>query len=70
MNASEVVGASPPPPGVEPNFTNPDSIGYRIITIAVAFSIVTISLSFLRLYTKRYIVGAVHTDDCRYPGLV
>lgn len=68
MVASDTVGAWPPPPGVTPNFINPESIGYRIIVVSVLFPAITIPIVLLRLYTKRYILGVVHPDDCTCPG--
>jgi hypothetical protein len=62
--AAETVGAWPPPPGVTPNFTNPDSIGYQLIVVNVLLPAITIPLCALRLYTKRYILKTVHLDDC------
>jgi len=64
---SDPVGAWPPPPGVTPNFSNPESIGYRMIIVSVLFPAITIPITLLRLYTKRYILGVIHVDDCTYP---
>lgn len=63
---SHTVGAWPPPLGVTPNFINPESVGYRIIVAAVVLPVIAIPINVLRLYTKRYILGIVHMDDCTY----
>ncbi|KAH6699877.1 hypothetical protein BKA61DRAFT_209840 [Leptodontidium sp. MPI-SDFR-AT-0119] len=53
----------PPPPGVIPNFKNPDSQGYRVtLAIAIMFPLATILL-LLRLYTRIVIVRRVGIDD-------
>ncbi|KAH6704130.1 hypothetical protein BKA61DRAFT_183176 [Leptodontidium sp. MPI-SDFR-AT-0119] len=58
-----IIGASPPPPGVIPNFKNPESQGYRVtLTIAILFPLATIVL-LLRLYTRIIIVRNVGIDD-------
>ncbi|KAL5314212.1 hypothetical protein ACEPPN_018637 [Leptodophora sp. 'Broadleaf-Isolate-01'] len=58
MNSSEVevVGAWPPPPGVTPNFQNPDSIAWMVITAAAISPAVSILFVLMRMYTKRYAV--------------
>ncbi|KAH6714832.1 hypothetical protein BKA61DRAFT_343667 [Leptodontidium sp. MPI-SDFR-AT-0119] len=58
-----IVGVLPPPPGVIPNFENPESQGYRVIlTIAILFPLATIVL-LLRVYTRVVIVRNVGIDD-------
>ncbi|KAG4428742.1 hypothetical protein IFR05_015773 [Cadophora sp. M221] len=58
MNSSqvEVVGAWPPPPGVTPNFQNPDSIAWMVIIAAVISPAVSILFVSMRTYTKRWAV--------------
>ena len=65
--ASDTIGAWPPPPGATPNFANPESVGYRIIVVSMLFPAITIPITLLRLYTKRYILRVVHADDCASP---
>jgi len=66
MNSStSIIGASPPPPGVTPNFVNPDTIAYRIILIAALCPAIAIPIWLLRLYTARFIVCRLHLDDCK-----
>ncbi|KAH6704201.1 hypothetical protein BKA61DRAFT_493526 [Leptodontidium sp. MPI-SDFR-AT-0119] len=64
-----IIGAFPPPPGVIPNFKNPDSQGYRVtLAIAIMFPLATIVL-LLRVYTRMVIVRNVGTDDLTHLGL-
>jgi hypothetical protein len=67
--SSDTVGAWPPPPGVVPNFANPESIGYRFILVSVLFPTIAIPICGLRLYTKRYILRAINLDDCMFNAL-
>lgn len=59
------VGASPPPPGVVPNFDNPESIAHRVIIISVLGAVIGIPLCLIRLYTKRRILRNFGWDDCK-----
>jgi len=59
-----IIGALPPPPGITPNFENPESIAYRVIIVAVIGPLLTIPICALRLYTKRNFLRAVGLDDC------
>ncbi|KAK0104925.1 hypothetical protein ONS95_005188 [Cadophora gregata] len=63
MNSSEVLGAWPPPPGVTPNFDNPDSIAWRVITAALISPVVSIFFVLMRSYTKRFIFHRFDWDD-------
>ncbi|KAH9204897.1 hypothetical protein DL95DRAFT_376665 [Leptodontidium sp. 2 PMI_412] len=64
-----LLAPSPPPPGVIPNFKNPDSQGYRgTLAIAIMFPLATIVL-LLRLYTRIVIVRKVGIDDLTHLGL-
>ncbi|KAH7121519.1 hypothetical protein EDB81DRAFT_913701, partial [Dactylonectria macrodidyma] len=49
--------------GVEPNFTNPESIASRVVLAAVLSPAITIPIVLLRLYTSRFIVKCWHLDD-------
>ncbi|KAF2131230.1 hypothetical protein P153DRAFT_287580 [Dothidotthia symphoricarpi CBS 119687] len=53
----------PPPPGVTPNFDNPESIAHRVIIVSVLGAAITIPICLIRLYTKRYILRNVGWDD-------
>ncbi|KAH8652703.1 hypothetical protein BGZ60DRAFT_420066 [Tricladium varicosporioides] len=64
MNStSTIIGAGPAPSGVTPNFTNPDSIAYRLIIIAVVFPALSLTLLSARLYTKHFLVRSVDLAD-------
>lgn len=63
-------GILPPPPGVEPNFINPQN-QFHGCTPFVAFYLTINSLALvMRLYTRRFIIRAsLAIDDCKcfYP---
>ncbi|KAH7304850.1 hypothetical protein BKA65DRAFT_205024 [Rhexocercosporidium sp. MPI-PUGE-AT-0058] len=63
MNSSEVVGAWPPPPGVTPNFEDPDSIAWMVITAALISPVVSIVFVVMRSYTKRCVYNRFDWDD-------
>ncbi|KAH7121798.1 hypothetical protein B0J13DRAFT_158581 [Dactylonectria estremocensis] len=65
MNSTDetTVGAYPPPEGVVPNFTNPESIASRVVLAAVLCPGITIPIVLLRLYTSRFIIKVWHLDD-------
>jgi hypothetical protein len=67
MSATDgvVMGAAPPPPGVTPNFENPESIGYRLVIVAVVFSVLSLSFLIPRLYSAGFILRKWHADDCK-----
>ncbi|KAL8637703.1 MAG: hypothetical protein Q9228_005053 [Teloschistes exilis] len=55
-----------PPPGVIPNFVNPESHAYQlIITVAVCLALVVIAVS-MRLYTKQFITKSMGWDDSTF----
>lgn len=65
MQPDNVRGFVPPPPGVEPNFTNPDYRSAGIVPITAVF--VTLSTAFLavRTYTKAHIIKIFGLEDCK-----
>ncbi|KAH7335631.1 hypothetical protein BKA66DRAFT_479958 [Pyrenochaeta sp. MPI-SDFR-AT-0127] len=63
MVSNNTVGAMPPPPGVTPNFDNPESITHRVIIASVLGPVITIPICLVRLYTKRCILRRVGYDD-------
>jgi hypothetical protein len=62
----EISGVIPSPPGIEPNFEHPDSIGYRIIIASVVCWVTATLFVFLRLYSRRYVVRIIALEDCKY----
>ena len=66
MNSTSTVGLSPPPPGVIPNFDHPKSVAYQVIIPAVIGTAIGIPACALRMYTKRYILRLVGSEDCEF----
>ncbi|RKK11523.1 hypothetical protein BFJ70_g17282 [Fusarium oxysporum] len=60
---SSTVGAYPSPPGVVPNFMNPESIASRVVLAAALSPVFTIPIVLLRLYTSHFIIKCWHLDD-------
>jgi hypothetical protein len=65
-NSEQIVGLLPPPPGVMPNFDHPDSIAYRLVIATTVCLVASTAVLLLRLYTKRFIVHTLGTEDCTY----
>ena len=61
-----VMGAAPPPSGVTPNFDNPESIGYRLIVVAVVFPVLALCFLLPRLYSATFILKKWRPDDCMF----
>ncbi|KAH8888114.1 hypothetical protein GQ53DRAFT_872355 [Thozetella sp. PMI_491] len=59
----DIVGAWPPPDGVVPNFTNPESIAIHLILAAVICPLLTALFVGLRLFTSYFILKTWHADD-------
>jgi hypothetical protein len=64
MDTAEKTGALPAPPGITPNFHNPENRAYQVIIVSVIWPVIALTFLLLRLYTKRYIIGKLHLDDC------
>lgn len=60
-------GMLPPPPGVTPNFTNPDSMAWRLIVASVLCPVFATLFCLLRFYTARFVVRKIFRDDCKFP---
>lgn len=56
-------GMLPPPPGVTPNFTNPDSMAWRLIVASVLCPVFATLFCLLRFYTARFVVRKTFRDD-------
>ncbi|KAF4624782.1 hypothetical protein G7Y89_g13387 [Cudoniella acicularis] len=64
MNSTtDTIGAFPPPEGTTLNFTDPESIGYRVIIPAVVFPVLAIPFLLARLYAKYFLIKHLHIDD-------
>lgn len=61
-----MLGGLPPPPGVVPNFVNPNSIANTIRAVAVSLAVLTTFSIAIRLYTKIFIVKAHGWEDCMW----
>ena len=56
-----------PPPGVVPNFINPENYQSTIIaTLTVCLTTATL-LTLLRLYSKVFVIKCIVLEDCKYP---
>ncbi|PLB35670.1 uncharacterized protein BDW47DRAFT_109952 [Aspergillus candidus] len=55
--------AAPPPPGVTPNFDNPEGSEYEIYSISIALCMTATLTLMGRLYTRAVILRAVGLDD-------
>lgn len=62
------MGAAPPPPGVTPNFEEPEWIGYRLIIVSVVFLVMSVVFLVPRLYSAAFIIKKWHPDDCKTTG--
>jgi len=54
-----------PPPGVVPNFVNPQSIAHQTRTAIYVTLPLMLLFLVLRLYTRLRILRAVGADDCK-----
>jgi hypothetical protein len=65
MNSSqEIQGASPPPPGVIPDFVHPKRHDGPIFHANIAGIVLATIFLSLRLYTKAAIVRPMGAPDC------
>ena len=65
LDTSTAVGAYPPPPGVTPNFKNPDYFSGGIVPISAVFLGLSTLFLAARLYTKLKIIKVFGSEDCR-----
>lgn len=63
---SELVGTFPPPPGVTPNFINPESTASQVVLCTILTLVFMIPFFVLRMYTKKYILKRIDPEDCKY----
>lgn len=57
-----------PPPGITPNFENPQTIASAIIVIGVVMAVLTVSFVVLRLYSNQHSSRKFALDDCMTPA--
>ncbi|QSZ34645.1 hypothetical protein DSL72_007499 [Monilinia vaccinii-corymbosi] len=55
--------ARQPPPGVVPNFANPDSTGHIFIIVGTIMLTLMLVLASLRFYTKIFVIRLITWDD-------
>ncbi|GAB1317874.1 Satratoxin biosynthesis SC1 cluster protein 4 [Madurella fahalii] len=60
---STIVAAAPPPPGVTPNFEDPESISYQLTIVGVVFPVLALCFLIPRLYSAAFIIRKWHPDD-------
>lgn len=66
LNLNEIPSI-PPPPGVIPNFINPEDVSYRVFVAAgICLPLLFLSLG-LRIYAKYRILKSRTWDDCECP---
>jgi len=58
------VGVIPPPPGVSPNFVNPESNAWQIVLASALPAVIVVVIHLLRLYTSGFIIKRWYLDDC------
>lgn len=56
----------PPPPGVTPNFTNPESRAWTVYVTSAVCLALTFILFAARMYSKFFVVKKRSIDDCKY----
>lgn len=59
------VASQQPPPGVEPNFVNPESTASTAIAVTVLFTVIMFIFVCMRVYTKLFVSRAKGWDDCK-----
>lgn len=59
-------GLRSPPPGVTPNFINPESQGHLVVIVAAITLTFAVLAVLMRIYTRALIVRRLGWDDCEY----
>jgi hypothetical protein len=65
FNVSANAGVIPPPPGVVPDFSIPETNRRIILVTNILLSVISAHFVGLRLYTTGYILRSVGPDDCK-----
>ena len=66
MDRLHHIPALAPPPGVEPNFTNPESQALMVVVTSALCLAFIIPISLLRFYTSVWIKKSLKADDSEY----
>ena len=64
-----ILPAGQPPPGVIPNFTNPQDNNALMIVIGSILLGIMLFFYAIRIYTKRFITQQYSWDDCKSEGI-
>lgn len=60
------VKAVTPPPGVTPNFANPETNVLTTNVVGTIFTTITIILVMMRIYTRSRLTKSLGWDDCKF----
>lgn len=58
-----LIGAIPPPPGVTPNFVDPEQKGKQIVVLGILGLVCSTLFLLMRIYTKLRINRAFASED-------
>ncbi|KAH6706333.1 hypothetical protein BKA61DRAFT_558837 [Leptodontidium sp. MPI-SDFR-AT-0119] len=58
-----IVGTLPPPPGVTPNFVNPEYIGHQVVVVNGIFLFLATVVVVLRMYSRLYLISSAGIED-------
>ena len=64
-SALKSIPAAAPPPGVQPNFGNPDTLVPAVLGVGTAFLALALFCFSLRIYSKLRISRNASWDDCK-----
>lgn len=66
MSPITILSALAPPPGVTPNFTNPQSQALMVIVTSIICLVLITIISLLRFYTNIWIKKSMNADDSTF----
>ena len=55
-----------PPPGVIPNFVNPENYQNKVIAECTIFLTIATIFTAAKLYTRAFIIKSIAWEDCKY----
>lgn len=61
-----ILPSAPPPPGVVPDFENPQTLVPVILAVESVFTAIALIVFFIRIYTKSVILRSWKWDDCKW----
>lgn len=62
-----MIGVTPSPPGVAPNFIDPESQAQTNLVLLTLFLTLTTLFIIMRIYTRMFITRWLSLDDCKSP---